>query len=156
VPIYDYRCGCGRRFEVIQSLTAPDPGCPDCGGPSARVPAAPALGGRASAGRSQEYMPQTWRGTRGGNREHLTELRREWAARERLEAKHPELAGDTRPVLAHEGRYHGAPLRAGDPMPGPAAAGDAPGPGRSTGKGHSGGPGHSHDGGPGARDIPTT
>lgn len=120
MPIYDYRCGCGRRFEVIQPITAADPRCPGCGGQTARVPSAPALGGRASAGRSRQEMPQTWRGTSDGHREHVTALRREWATRERLEAKHPELAGDTRPVLAHEGRYHAAPLRAGDPIPGPA------------------------------------
>lgn len=125
MPIYDYRCGCGRRFEVIQAIAAPDPGCPDCGGLAARIPSAPALGGQASAGRSREYMPQTWRGTHEGNREHVTGLRREWAQREALEAKHPELAGDTRPVLAHEGRYHAAPLRAGDPILPPPAAGHA-------------------------------
>jgi alcohol dehydrogenase class IV len=28
--------------------------------------------------------------------------------------KYPELRGDQRPVLAHEGRYHAKPLRAGD------------------------------------------
>ncbi len=35
--------------------------------------------------------------------------------RERLAEKYPELAGDRRPVLAHEGRYATAPLLAGDP-----------------------------------------
>lgn len=139
MPIYDYRCGCGRRFEVIQPVAAAAPPCPDCGGDSAKVPSAPALGGQASAGRSGEFMPQTWRGTHDGSREHVTELRREWAQRERLEAKHPELAGDTRPVLAHEGRYHAAPLRAGDPVLRP-----------------GGGHGHAHDGAAGARDTPST
>jgi hypothetical protein len=37
-------------------------------------------------------MPQTWRGTYNGDRD-----------RQRLEAKHPELAGDQRPIIAHEG-----------------------------------------------------
>lgn len=139
MPIYDYRCGCGRRFEVIQPVTAAAPPCPDCGGDSTKVPSAPALAGRASAGRSREFMPQTWRGTHDGNREHVTQLRREWAQRERLEAKHPELAGDTRPVLAHEGRYHAAPLRAGDAILRP-----------------GGGHGHSHDGAAGTRDTLST
>jgi hypothetical protein len=32
-----------------------------------------------------------------------------------LETKYPELAGDTRPILAREGRYHKAPPRVGEP-----------------------------------------
>ena len=32
--------------------------------------------------------------------------------RRKLEEKYPELSGDTRPVLAHEGPYAAAPLRA--------------------------------------------
>lgn len=62
-------------------------------------------------------MPQTWRGTYNGDREYVTGLRRQWDQRQRLEAKHPEPAGDQRPIIAHEGRFHGAPLRAGDPVP---------------------------------------
>jgi len=46
------------------------------------------------------------------------QLRRQWETRRRLEGKYEELRSDRRPVLAHEGRYHGAPLRAGDPDPG--------------------------------------
>ena len=34
-----------------------------------------------------------------------------------LAQKYPELRGDQRPVLAHEGQYHDHPLRAGDPVP---------------------------------------
>jgi hypothetical protein len=50
-------------------------------------------------------------------------------ARRDLEARHPELAGDRRPVLAHEGRFEHAPLRAGDPLPGhtPGATGEGSG-----------------------------
>jgi hypothetical protein len=50
-------------------------------------------------------------------------------ARRDLEARHPELAGDRRPVLAHEGRFEHAPLRAGDPPPGHThgATGEGPG-----------------------------
>jgi hypothetical protein len=75
-------------------------------------------------------MPQTWRGTYGGDREYVTGLQRQWERRQRLEEKHPELAGDQRPIIAHEGRYHAAPLRAGDPLVG-------------HGHGH-GGHGHGH------------
>ena len=63
-------------------------------------------------------MPQTWRGTYEGNPEYVGQLRRQWETRQKLEDKYEELRGDRRPVLAHEGRYHGAPLRAGDPIPG--------------------------------------
>ena len=36
------------------------------------------------------------------------------AKREKLEERHPELAGDRRPILAHEGIFARKPLRAGD------------------------------------------
>ena len=62
-----------------------------------------------------DQMPQTWRGTYEGNPEYLGQLRRQWNDRQKLEEKYDELRGDRRPVLAHEGRYHAAPLRAGDP-----------------------------------------
>lgn len=62
-------------------------------------------------------MPQTWRGTYNGNREYVASLRRTVEARQKLEERHPELAGDKRPIVAHEGRFEGAPLRAGDPLP---------------------------------------
>jgi hypothetical protein len=76
-------------------------------------------------------MPQTWRGTYEGNREYLTALRRTAEQRQVLEERHPELAGDRRPVLAHEGRFEVAPLRAGDPPP----------------AGHAQPAGHPHPGG---------
>jgi putative FmdB family regulatory protein len=126
MPIYQLRCGCGYGFEVIQSFRAPLPGCPQCGGPTAKVPSTFGFGGQAarSLPPPPEAMPQTWRGTYEGNREYVTQLRRTAERRQALEARHPELAGDRRPVLAHEGRYERAPLRAGDPAPG--APGGAP------------------------------
>jgi putative FmdB family regulatory protein len=119
VPIYDYRCADGHRFErLVPFKLAATQRCPACGAAAAKVPSRVALGGTADPGRSQEQMPQTWRGTYGANPEYVTQLRREWGARQKLEEKHPELQGDRRPVLAHEGRFEGAPLRAGDPLPG--------------------------------------
>jgi len=103
--------GCG--FERLTSFDAAAPGCPSCGGETRKIPAGFSLGGQADAGLSQERMPQTWRGTYHGNREYTTQLRRQWESRQRLEAKYPEIAGDQRPILAHEGRYHDVPLRAG-------------------------------------------
>jgi putative FmdB family regulatory protein len=117
VPLYDYRCSAGHRFEAMAPLTAPGSGVCPCGADAVKVPSRVALGGVADSGRPMELMPQTWRGTYEGNREYLGELRREWGTRQTLEEKHPELAGVQRPILAHEGRFHGAPLRAGDPLP---------------------------------------
>ena len=113
---------------------------------SRKVPSRPALHGTADPGLSKEQMPQTWRGTYNGNREYLTAMQRKWDQRQRLEARHPELAGDTRPVAAHEGRYEQAPLRVGDPVisaPDASAAPPAPAsPPSPSGHGH--GHGHSH------------
>jgi putative FmdB family regulatory protein len=115
VPIYVYRCECGTCFERLVPVGAAAPECPTCGGEPRKVPAGFSMGGRADPGRSREQRPQTWRGVYDGNREYVAEQRRDWDKRERLEAKYPELAGDTRPVIAHEGRYRDNPLRAGDP-----------------------------------------
>jgi hypothetical protein len=82
-------------------------------------------------------MPQTWRGTYEGHPEYVRQLRRQWEARQKLEDKYEELRGDRRPVLAHEGRYHGAPLRAGEPAPAV-----PPGPGPTHGRADSP---HVHD-----------
>ena len=67
-------------------------------------------------------MPQTWKGTYAGDRDYVTSLRRTAEQRQAFEQRHPEVAGDRRPVVAHEGRFEGAPLRRGDPVP--AAIGD--------------------------------
>ena len=139
MPIFDYRCGCGLRFERLMGRDAEAPPCPECGGASRKVPSRPALHGRADPGLSREQMPQTWRGLYHGDREYIAGMRRQWSAREKLEEKHPELAGDTRPVVAHEGRYERAPLRAGDPvLPAPKAG---PANGHDHGHGHAGGTG---------------
>ena len=148
MPIYDYRCECGLRFERLMGRDAAAPACPECGDATRKVPSRPALHGRADAGLSREQMPQTWRGLHNGNREYIGEMRKQWGARQRLEEKHPELAGDTRPVVAHEGRYEHAPLRAGDPVlaprptPAPATPATPAPPASSPGHGHGHGHGH--------------
>ncbi|WP_067473165.1 FmdB family zinc ribbon protein [Actinomadura hibisca] len=117
MPIYELRCPDGHRFEVIQSFAAPLPECRECGAATAKVPGRCGLLGSARVPPPAAAMPQTWRGTGGADREYVTGLRRTAEARRELEERHPELAGDRRPVLAHEGRYERAPLRAGDPVP---------------------------------------
>ena len=141
MPLYDYRCPQGHFFEQMAPMAAAErQACPACGQAGAKIPSRVSLGGQASPGVGMDQMPQTWRGTYGGNPEYVGQLRRQWEARQKLEDKYEELRGDRRPVLAHEGRYHGVPLRAGDPVPGAAPAEPAAG-------GHSHGPaphGHSH------------
>jgi putative FmdB family regulatory protein len=139
VAIYELRCREGHRFEVIQSFTAPLPDCRECGAATDKVPSRFAVTGRAATPPPAEMMPQTWRGTYNADREYVTGLRRAAEARRDLEERYPELAGDRRPIIAHEGRYENAPLRAGDrppigDIPGHGRPiGDAPGHGRSTG-----------------------
>ena len=138
MPIYDYRCDRGHRFEAMAPIAASDAAQCPCGAGAVKVPSRINIGGMADAGRPMDLMPQTWRGTHEGNREYLGQLRREWGARQKLEEKYEELRGDQRPIIAHEGRYHGAPLRAGDPVVGA-------GHGHDHGSGHA----HSHDHGSG-------
>jgi putative FmdB family regulatory protein len=136
MPLYDYRCPQGHAFEQLAAITArAQQDCPVCGQASGKVPSRVSLGGRADPGLAMEQMPQTWRGTYEGNPEYVGQLRRQWDARQKLEDKHDELRGDRRPVLAHEGPYHGAPLRAGDPL---AAPTHDHGTGQAQGSGPSG------------------
>ena len=116
MPLYDYCCPQGHVFEQMATIAArAQQACPACGQVGDKIPSRVTLSGRADPGPSKEQMPQTWRGTYEGNPEYVGQLRRQWGARQKLEEKYPELRGDQRPVLAHEGRYHDKPLRAGDP-----------------------------------------
>jgi hypothetical protein len=124
------------------------PGCPVCGGATRKVPAGFSLGGQANAGLSKDEMPQTWRGVYDGNSEYIDRMRRTWDGRQKLEEKYPEIAGDQRPILAHEGKFHNAPLRAGDIQ----LSGTAPTPGHGHGHGH----GHSHAPAPKKADPPAS
>jgi putative FmdB family regulatory protein len=144
MPLYDYRCNRGHRFEAMAPIAAADVAACPCGADAVKVPSRVSLGGVAHAGRPMELMPQTWRGTYEGDRDYLGHLRQEWTARQKLEDRYEELRGDRRPIVAHEGRYAGAPLRAGDPVPGSSTdAGPVHSPGGHTPGRHSHG-GHSH------------
>lgn len=117
MPIYELTCEGGHRSETLQASTDPLPACPACGGMTRKVPSHFGVGGTAAVPPPPERMPQTWKGTYRGDRDYLTHLRRMADARRGLEDRHPELAGDRRPVIAHEGRFERAPLRAGDSPP---------------------------------------
>ncbi|UUL75393.1 zinc ribbon domain-containing protein [Pseudarthrobacter sp. Fe7] len=115
--IYDLKCTDGHRFEaVVASMFDDLPPCSDCGASTRKIPAAVGLSGSASAGPSREQMPNTWSGINRGDRETVRGWHQAMTKREKLEEKYPELAGDRRPVLAHEGAFADAPLRAGDPL----------------------------------------
>lgn len=115
MPLYDYHCPQGHRFERMAPLeVGASQLCPACGELSPKVPSRFAIGGRADPGLAMDQMPQTWRGTHHGNREYIGRLQRQWERRQKLEDKHEELRGDRRPIIAHEGRFHDKPLRAGD------------------------------------------
>lgn len=130
MPIYDFVCDCGTRFEaLVPSFSSPSPSCGACGEPARRRPPAPSLGGRADPGPGRAQAPRSWAATNRGDPETLNGWRHALERRERLEEKYPELAGDRRPVLAHEGRFAAAPLRAGDPVP---TGGDGTTPSTST------------------------
>jgi len=89
-------------------------------------------------------MPQTRKGTYAGHREHVTQLRRTAEARQALEERHPAVAGDRRPMTAHQSACETTPLRKGD-----AAETQQAAPGHSHGHhhghhdGHQNGHGHS-------------
>lgn len=133
MPIYEYRCDCGSSVEALVGLNAPAPACPSCGGELSKLVSPFAIGGLTDPGASQAQMPQTWKGTHGGDREYVTHLQRTWERRLNIEDRHPELAGDRRPIMAHEGPYHAVPVRAGDSeetrlnseLPGPGRRPDA-------------------------------
>lgn len=147
MPIYELRCAAGHRFEVIQSLRDALPACPSCGAGTVKVPSRFGISGAAASKLPPpaERMPQTWRGTYNGDRDYLTSLQRTAEIRRRLEQRNPELAGDSRPIVAHEGRYEGNPLRAGDPGPQQAPDGGYPaGSGPDHRPDHRHGPPHNH------------
>ena len=113
--LYTYGCACGERFEAfVAGMTAPNPECRACGEATQRVPSRVNIGNRASAGMSRDHMPRSWRGVGNGDRQTIRHFHDAAERREKLEEKYPELAGDRRPVLAHEGIFETRPLRVGD------------------------------------------
>lgn len=144
MPLYELRCTAGHRFEVLQSFSEPLPFCA-CGAETGKVPSAFGIGGSATLPPAPERMPQTWKGTYRGDRDYLKTLRRTAEQRRDLEERHPELAGDRRPIAAHEGRFEGAPLRAGA-APTDGAGGHSHGAG---GRGHGPSPDQGHRAHPG-------
>lgn len=123
MPLYEYSCPCGARFEKLVPFAdadSPSLSCPCCGAAGCRrLLSSAALLGRASPPPGRDAAPRSWQETNGGDRDTILHWQRTLERRRKLEEKYPELSGDTRPVLAHEGPYAGHPLHAQDPAPAP-------------------------------------
>ncbi|MCR3718330.1 MULTISPECIES: FmdB family zinc ribbon protein [Prauserella salsuginis group] len=126
MPLFDYRCACGARFEKLQpSWRSPDPDCPACGATTARLPSAVSLAGGARPPVGPDRAPTSWEGTGRGDREYVAQWRRNLEHRERLAEKYPELSTRRDAVAAHEGRFERAPLTYRELAQRASASGDA-------------------------------
>ncbi|MEQ3550138.1 zinc ribbon domain-containing protein [Pseudonocardia nematodicida] len=111
MPVYDYACSCGTRFELmVPSWSSPAPACPDCGATTARRPPSPAMRGRAAPPPSMSAAPKSWEGVNRGDRDTITHWRRTVEARRDFEERHPEHREQRDAVAAHEGRFERKPL----------------------------------------------
>lgn len=118
--LYDYQCSdCGLRFEkFVKSTDAQSVVlCACCRAEARRMPSFGTLMGSASPGPSREQMPRSWAGLNNADPSTIAGWHKLATKRDKLEEKYPELAGDRRPVLAHEGIFSAQPLRYGDPLP---------------------------------------
>lgn len=60
MPVYDYRCEKGHRFEAIQSMSdTPLAKCEECGAPAQRVLHAPAIHFKGSGFHNTDYGTKT-------------------------------------------------------------------------------------------------
>ena len=143
MPIYELECRLGHRIEVIQAISMAIPHCPSCDSEMYKLPSTFSIGRRAVLPPSPDAMPQTWKGTYDGNREYVNSLRKIVDERVKIEERYPELAGDRRPILAHEGRYESVPLRVGDQVVAPATHSHTADHAHDHGHKHDHGQGHS-------------
>lgn len=90
MPIFVYRCDCGRRFERLVRRDADAPPCDECGSATRKIPAGPSLARGAGASTPQAAgpgpatgdVPLPWRGVVSGGPE---KVKREVEFRQRLE-----------------------------------------------------------------------
>ena len=137
MPIYVYRCGVRGALRAARrhDPTPPHRAARCAAGTTRKVPAGFSLGGRADPGLSKERdAADLARRLRRQPRVRRPDAPHLGAAAEAGGASYPEIAGDQRPILAHEGRYEKAPLRLGDPV-------------LRAGHGHGHGHGHAARGG---------
>lgn len=126
MPLFDFRCDCGERFErFLTSWRADNPACPHCGAPGRRLPGCASLVGGARPPVSADQAPTSWEGTGRGNREYVARWRHALDKRSGFEEKYPELATKREAVAAHEGRFEHAPLTYRELAERSVASGDA-------------------------------
>lgn len=111
MPLYDYACSCGTRFEMmVPTWDSPAPGCPACGSAASRRPPSPAMHGRAAPPAAMSTAPQSWEGVNNGDRETITHWQRQMDVRQEFESRHPEHKEHRDAVAAHEGSFERRPL----------------------------------------------
>ncbi|MEU7811220.1 zinc ribbon domain-containing protein [Pseudonocardia sp. NPDC049154] len=111
MPLYDYVCPCGVRFELlVPSWSSPAPDCPQCGATTVRRPPSPKILGSAKAPTAMSAAPQSWEGVGSGDRDTITRWRREMDRRQEFESRHPEHREHREAVASHEGVFEGRPL----------------------------------------------
>lgn len=111
MPIYDYACACGVRFEhMVPSWSSPAPDCPMCGAETVRRPPSPAMHAGAAPPRAMSTAPTSWEGMRGGDREYVAKWRHALDKRQEFEERHPEHRETRDAVAAHEGVFERRPL----------------------------------------------
>ncbi|MCR8898193.1 zinc ribbon domain-containing protein [Gordonia sp. GONU] len=111
MPLYDFRAICGTEFEhLLSSWQDEAPACPHCGGASTRLLRTVNIGGGATLPPSAAAAPNSWEGTRRGDREYVAHWRRRLDERARFEERNPEFATRREAVAAHEGAFEHAPL----------------------------------------------
>lgn len=148
MPLFDYRCSCGARFEKLQpSWRSPDPDCPACGASTSRMPPAVSLAGGARPPAGPDQAPTSWEATGRGDREYVAQWRRTLEHRERLAEKYPELSTRRDAVAAHEGRFERAPLTYRELAQRAAASGDATAAAAEAARSRTGSGSGSGDGG---------
>ncbi|MFF5989340.1 FmdB family zinc ribbon protein [Prauserella flavalba] len=126
MPLFDYRCDCGARFEkLVRSWRDADQACPACGRDSHRLPGRVALTGGARPPAGPDQAPTSWEGTGRGDREYVAAWRRTLDRRERLAEKYPELSTKRDAIAAHEGVFEKAPLTYKELAQRSASSGDA-------------------------------
>lgn len=68
MPIYEYRCDKGHRFETFQSMSEDSiSSCVECGAPSQRVLSAPAIHYKGSGFYTTDYAKKGKKGSEGNS-----------------------------------------------------------------------------------------
>lgn len=111
MPLYDFRCDCGVRFEkYVASAESPNPTCPRCDAATIRLVGRIALVGTAAPPPGDANAPTSFEGTHNGDREYIANWQRRIETRRKFEECNPEHATRREAVAAHEGSFESRPL----------------------------------------------